>query len=163
MRPKGTAAELEARRLRAADLLAKGRKPAEVAQLLGADLSSVKRWKRALASGGKAALSAKAHPGGKSKLHLVQKQRLVRILIQGPVAAGYLTDLWTCRRVAEVVQKTFGVKYHPDHLGRLLHDLGFTPQKPQQLARERDEQTIAHWRKQEWPRLKKRRVAAAPA
>jgi len=163
MRPKGTAAELEARRLRAADLLAKGRKPAEVAHLVGASLSSVKRWKRALAAGGKSALAAKPLPARQAKLSALQRQGLVESLLKGPLAAGYRTDLWTCRRVADLVQKTFGVSYHPAHLGRMLHDLGFTPQKPQVLARERDEQAIARWQKRDWPRLKKRPVAAEPA
>ena len=163
MRPKGTAAELEARRLRAADLLANGKKPAEVALLMGASLSSVKRWKRTLRDGGKAALAAVSPPPRESKLNALQKQGLVGLLLKGPLAAGYRTDLWTCRRVADLVRKTYGVSYHPDHLGRMLHDLGFTPQKPQVLARERDEEAIARWRKQAWPRLKKRPAAVERA
>jgi transposase len=105
-----------------------------VAALLGASHSSVKKWKTALA--------AKPPPPRTSKLTGVQKSQLVKILLRGPLACGYPTDLWTCRRVAEVVQKRFGVSYHPDHLGRILHDLGFTPQKPEQQARERDEAAI---------------------
>jgi transposase len=57
-----------------------------------------------------------------------QKSQLVKILVRGPLTSGYPTDLWTCRRVADVVQKRFDVSYHPDHQGRILHDLGFTPQ-----------------------------------
>jgi len=161
MRPKGTAAELEARRLRAADLLADGKTAAQVAVLTGAGLSSVKEWKAALAKGGKEALAAKPHPKHEGKLDVAQKAELVEILVRGPLASGYQTDLWTCRRVADVVQKRFGVSYHPDHLGRILHDLGFTPQKPEQLARERDETAIEQWRKREWPRIKRGLVAAA--
>lgn len=155
MRPKGTAAELEARRLRAADLLADGKTTAQVAALLGAGHSSVKKWKAALAQGGKEALAAKPPPVKSSKLDDSQKSQLVEILVCGPLASGFRTDLWTCRRVAEVVQQRFGVSYHPDHLGRILHDLGFTPQKPEQLARERDEEAIQRWRKRDWPRIKR--------
>jgi transposase len=155
MRSKGTAAELEARRFRAVELLQSGQSTAEVARLLGAGHSSVKRWKSALAKGGVDALAAKPHPGTPSKLSDDQKARLVEILVAGPLASGYLTDLWTCRRVADVVQKTFGVSYHPDHLGRILHDLGFPPQKPEQLARERDEEAIERWRNRTWPRIKR--------
>lgn len=158
MRPKGTAAELEARRLRAADLLADGKTPAQVAALTGAGHSSVKKWKAALAKGGKEALAAKPPAVRSSKLDDSQKSQLVEILVRGPLASGFRTDLWTCRRVAEVVQKRFGVSYHPDHLGRILHDLGFTPQKPEQLARERDEQAIERWPKQDWPRIKRGHV-----
>jgi transposase len=155
MRPKGTAAELEARRLRAADLLLDGKATEEVARLVGAGHSSVKKWNAALKRGGKEALAAKPHSGAPSKLTAEQKQRLVKILVAGPLASGYRTDLWSCPRVADVVQKTFGVSYHPDHLGRILHDLGFTPQKPEQLARERDEEAIARWRQHDWPRIKR--------
>jgi transposase len=163
MRPQGTAAELEARRLRAADLLADGKTPAQVAALLGASHSSVKKWKAALARGGNEALAAKPPPPRPTKLSDAQKSQLVKILLRGPLASGYPTDLWTCRRVAQVVQKRFGVSYHPDHLGRILHDLGFTPQKPEQLARERDEEAIERWRKHDWPRIKRGRAAAGPA
>lgn len=155
MRPKGTAAELEARRLRAAEFLKDGKTPAQVAALIGAGHSSVKKWKAALAKGGQQALAAKPPPARNSKLSGAQKSQLVEILVRGPLASGYRTDLWTCRRVAEVVQKRFGVSYHPDHLGRILHDLGFAPQKPEQLARERDEQAIEGWRKRDWPRIKR--------
>jgi hypothetical protein len=90
-----------------------------------------------------------------SKLNDSPKSELVEILVRGPLASGYRTDLWTCRRVAEVVQQRFGVSYHPDHLGRILHDLGFTSQKLEQLARERDEEAIERWRKWDWPRIKR--------
>jgi transposase len=160
MRPKGTAAELEARRLVAARMLKERISPHEVARLVGVGHSSVKKWKVALAKQGEQALAAKPHPPPPTKLNDQQRAELVQIVVAGPLASGYATDLWTCRRVAEVVQQKFGVSYHPDHLGRILHDLGFTPQKPEQQARERDEAAIARWRKQDWPRLKRGPAAA---
>jgi transposase len=163
MRTQGTPAELEARRRRAA-MLFRERKPlAEIARRVGASLSSVKRWKRAWKEGGVAALAAKPHPGPKPKLSSDQKQELVAILRRGPAAAGYRTDLWTCARVAEVVRKEFRVSYHPDHLGRILHDLGFSPQKPQQIAREQDAAAVKRWREKDWPRIKKKPGDVAPA
>jgi transposase len=156
MRTTGSAAELEALRRRAA-MLFRERKPlAEIAHFLGVSLSSVKRWKHAWKDGGIAALAAKNHPGPASKLSSGQKQELVAILKAGPIAAGYSTDLWTCPRIVELVRKKFGVTYHPDHLGRMLHDLGFSPQKPQQVAREQDRQAIERWRAEHWPRIKKK-------
>ena len=163
MRTKGSAAELEARRCRAAKLFRERKPLAEIARIVGASLSSVKRWKRAWTEGGVAALAAKPHPGPAPKLSDDQKQELVKILKAGPIAAGYSTDLWTCARVAEVVRRMFDVSYHPDHLGRILHDLGFSPQKPQQVAREQDAEAVARWRKKDLPRIKKRRVDAVPA
>jgi transposase len=163
MRTKGSAAELEARRRRAAKLFQERKPLAEIARLVGASLSSVKRWKRAWREGGVAALAARPHPGPTPKLSSGQKQQLVTILKHGPVRAGYRTDLWTCWRVAEVVRKRFRVSYHPDHLGRILHDLGFSPQKPQQVAREQDAAAVERWRKRDWPRIKKRPAGLAPA
>lgn len=110
--------------------------------------------------GGVEALAAKPHTGPTPKLSEDQQQELVESLIAGPIAAGFKTDLWTCARVATVVQRRFRVSYHPDHLGRLLHALGFSPQKPQQVAREQDAEAIDLWRKKAWPRIKKKRAAA---
>jgi transposase len=163
MRTQGSAAELEARRRRAAKLFQERKPLAEVARLVGASLSSVKRWRRAWRKGGLAALAAKLHPGPAPKLSEDQRKRLVKILKAGPLQAGYRTDLWTTARVAEVVRKKFRVSYHPDHVGRILHDLGYSPQKPQQVAREQDAAAVERWRKQDWPRIKKRPAGAAPA
>ena len=145
-----------ARRWMAVELLRDGKTLAEVAELLSVSVSSVKRWKKAFQQGGLAALALKRHPGPKPKLSAARRRRLCHILLRGPLAAGFRTDLWTCRRVAEVVEREFGIVYHPDHLGRILHDLGFSPQKPQRRARERDEAAIARWRRHDWPRIKKR-------
>jgi len=163
MRTKGSAAELEARRRRAAEFFQERKPPAEIARLVGASLSSVKRWYRAWKDGGVAALTAKPHPGPTPKLSPDQKQELVVILKAGPIAAGYSTDLWTCARVAKVVRKKFRISYHPDHLGRILHDLGFSPQKPQQVAREQDAEAVERWRAKDWPRIKKKPVVLVPA
>ena len=155
MRPSSKAKVLEARRVRASKHFEDGKSIAEIARLMGVHASSVKRWKRAWKAEGVAALAAKPHPGAKPKLNERQRERLIKLLVRGPLAAGYSTDLWTCRRVAEQVQKRFGVSYHPDHLGRIMHDLGFTPQKPEQYARERDEEAIERRGKEHWPRIKK--------
>lgn len=143
------------RRSIAVELLQDGKTLTEVADLLNVSVSSVKRWKKAFQQGGLAALAPKRHPGPKSKLSLSQRRRLREIVLRGPLSAGFHTDLWTCRRVAEVVRREFGIAYHPDHLGRILHDLGFSPQKPQRRARERNEAAIERWRREAWPRIKK--------
>ena len=155
MRPKGSAAELQARRLLAGQLLLEGGYVDEVAEIVGASESSVRRWRRAVEKGGLEALRAKPHPGRKPRLDAKQKRQLIEILLAGPRKAGYSTDLWTCRRVAEVIAKKFQVKYHPDHVGKMLHDLGWTCQKPEQRAREADDAAMERWRKQDWPRIKR--------
>ena len=155
MRPKGTAAELEARRRIAAGLLRDGKQLAEIAQLVGVSLSSVKRWKKAWKDGGEQALAAKPHPGPSQKLSDCQKQRLTKILSCGARAAGYRTELWTCKRIAKVIEKAFGISYHPGHVWRILRSLGWSPQRPERRARERNEAAVEKWRGHDWPRIKK--------
>ncbi|MCA9167683.1 MAG: winged helix-turn-helix domain-containing protein [Planctomycetales bacterium] len=123
----------------------------------------MKRWKRAWRGGGVAALAAKPHPGPAPKLSRQQKQELMSILLRGAVASGFRNELWTCARVAEIVRTKFGVLYHPDYVGRILHDLGFSPQKPQRVAREQDRSAVKRCRRQDWPRIEKKRSDAAPA
>jgi len=155
MRPKGSAAELEVRRRIAGRLLSKGNGINAVARMVGASPSSVQRWKEAIDKGGMEALKAKPHPGRAARLSDRQKERLKAILLAGPGAAGYPTDLWTCPRVAQVIERRFGVRYDPSHVWRILRSLGWSCQKPERRARERDEKAIERWRKGDWPRIKK--------
>jgi len=155
MRPKGTTEELEARRRRAVDMLQAGSGVREVARIVGVHPGSVSRWKKMVETGGPEALKAKPPPGRGARLSKAQRQRLAALLLRGPRAWGYKTDLWTLKRVAEVIEKHFGVRYHPSHVWRVLRALGWSCQKPERRARERDEDAIRRWRPVEWPRIKK--------
>lgn len=156
MRPKGSAKELEVRRRIGGKLIQEGKGVREVARLVGASPSSVSRWKQALEEGGIEALRAKPHAGRRARLRPEQKKRLERVLLAGAQAAGFGTDLWTLARVAQVIERLFGVKYHPGHVWYVLRDMGWSCQKPERRARERDEAAIQAWRKDDWPRIKKR-------
>ena len=144
--------------MRAAELLRQGKGTNEVARRVGVGSSAVSKWKRAMRSRGPAGLRAKPHPGPKPRLGAAQKRRLLARLKRGAVAAGYDSDLWTCRRVRDLIGKTEGVWYDLNHVGRILHSMGLSVQKPEARARERDEAAIERWRKRDWPRLKKTRV-----
>lgn len=163
MRTKGTAAELEVRRRIAARLFTEDVTLADIARCVDASVSSVRRWKKAWKTGGAAALAAKPHPGPRAKLSQDQQEQLCDLLVAGARASGYDTDLWTCRRVTALIERHFGIAYHFNHVGRILHALGFSPQKPLRRARERDEEAIERWRRQDWPRIKKRGAACKPA
>lgn len=156
MRPAGSPEELEHRRMRALALLKEGLLPVEVAQRVGADRRSVRRWKATARIEGPAGLRAKPAPGRPPKLRAKQRSTLEALLLKGAQAAGYHTDLWSCPRVAEVIERRFGVCYHVDHIGRLLHVLGWSAQKPARRALERDEAEIQRWVREDWPRVKKR-------
>ncbi len=158
MRPSGSPEELERRRFRALALLQQGLSPVEVAQRVGVNRRSVRRWNSAARRQGREALRAQSAAGRPSRLSSRARQQLERALLRGAQAAGFPTDLWTCPRVAQLIQQRFGVRYHPDHVCRLLHALGFSPQKPARRALERDEAAIANWVQREWPAIKKKRA-----
>ena len=155
MRTKGTAKELEARRMVAARLFALGKSNPEVAEACGVSLSAVKLWKRAWKEQGEAGLIAKPHPGSQPLLSAKDLIRLEKLLLAGAHKAGFSSDLWTCPRVAQLIEDRFDVSYHPSHVWKILVKLGWSCQKPERRARERNESAIEHWRKVEWPRLKK--------
>lgn len=157
MRPQGSAEELERRRRRAVALVQEGRGIREVARMVGASPGTVVRWRDAFRARGEAGLRSTPRDGAKlRKLSLKQRERLVRLLLKGPLAHGYRTDLWTLRRVGEVIEQHFRVHYHPGHVWKILRQLDWTAQKPERRARERDEAAIERWRKEDWPRIKKR-------
>ena len=141
--------------MRAARLLAQGMKPVDVARAVGCGPSSVTRWKEVIRKHGVEGLKAKPASGRPPFLSESQKKKLVKILLSGPCASGYTTDLWTCPRVAKVIERRFGVKYHPGYVWFVLRSLGWTCQKPERQARERDEKAIERWRRTDWPRIKK--------
>ena len=156
MRPLGSPEELERRRTRAITLLEDGYQPVEVAHMVGVDRRSVRRWNATYRKRGMAGLKKKVVPGRPPKLDAKDQERLERLLLRGAKKSGFRTDLWTCPRVAEVIRKRFAVHYHVDHVCRLLHGLGWSPQKPQRRAIERDEEAIEGWVKKTWPRIKKK-------
>lgn len=146
---------MEKRRRKAVELLQQGMTLENIAKAVKASTSSVKRWRAAFEQAGPEGLNSTPHPGPRPRLTAKQKEQLPKILLRGARASGYANDLWTCRRVLAVIQKRFGVTYHVDYIGTLLHQLGWSVQKPEQRARERDEAAIERWRKEEWPRIKK--------
>jgi transposase len=133
-----------------------GRSLHEVGRLIGCAPVSVMRWRDARDEGGAEALRVRFSPGRPPKLNRHERRRLVKLLLEGSIAQGYRTEIWTTARVAALIRKTFGVRYHRDHVGRILHALGFTYQKPERRALERNEEAIERWKTEEWPRIKKK-------
>lgn len=155
MRPKGSAAVLAARRRRALEFLDEGLSLNEVARRIGCQASSVMRWRDRRDQVGEKVYEVGASPGRPPKLSLAQKRRLVRWIAKGPLTHGYTTDIWTCDHVRRLIWREFRVRYHRDHVGRLLHQLGFSVQKPERRALERDEERIGRWKQTRWPQVKK--------
>ncbi len=157
----GSRLEQEARRLAAGRLLLAGKKNIEVVRTLNVSQSSVNRWKKIVWRQGIDGLRGKPPPGRPSKLTKRQRKTLVQILLRGAQAAGFSSDLWTGKRLTEVIRRKFNVEYHPNHVLKILRQLQFTPQKPLRRARQQDRDALEHWRAVEWPRIKKGRLAGA--
>ena len=155
MRPHGSAKTLEQRRRRAIELLDTGLSMEDVSHRVGTSIASVWRWRQTVAEGGPAALVAKPVPGRPRKLQKDKCQRLLALLLKGPMAYGYPNELWTLKRIARVILREFGVRYHPNHVWRVLRQLRWSCQVPERRPVQRDEEEIEHWKRYKWPHIKK--------
>jgi transposase len=156
MRPQGTALQLEKRRRQAIQLLKAGKNLPAVARALSASVSSVFRWYQGYKKRGLRGLRPRPTPGRPPRLSKKEKSKLVKLLLQGPLAAGYRTDLWTLQRVADLIEQRFGVQYHPCHVWKLLTGLGWSCQIPERRALQREEEEIDRWKHRRWYHIKKR-------
>ncbi len=154
-RPSGSADVIEARRRQALRLLDQGYSLAEVGRMTDCAPSSVMRWRDVRTDGGSQALKVRPTPGRPPELNNAQRQRIIKRLMKGAIANGFTTELWTTTRVAQVIRQCCKVQYHRSHVARLLHEFGFSCQKPERRALERDEARIEEWKRKDWPRLKK--------
>ena len=145
---------LEQRRLRAGRRFARGASQAQVAVEFGVSRQTASRWYAAWRSGGLRALRAPARQGHPARLTPAQLRRVERALVRGAEAHGFDNDLWTLARIALVIERLTGQRYHPGHVWRILRAMGWTPQRPTRRALERDEDRIAQWVARDWPRIK---------
>ena len=146
--------------MEAARLLRLGLSQSDVARKMGVHRQSVSRWARELEQSGVRGLRQAERTGRPPKLSPAQLCDLERALKRGPEALGYATGLWTAARVRDLIVDRTGVRYHEDHVWRILRKLGWSCQRPTGKALERDEQAIRYWKKYRWPQIKKKRSAS---
>jgi transposase len=161
MRTEGSPTVLEYRRRLAVQRVEDGYSIEEVADFLGVDRRTVRRWVAAFRQHGAAGLAAHPVPGRPPKLNPTQEKIVVRWLADNPTEHGFATELWTAPRLARLIEQEFGIRFHPDYLITWLRQHGYTPQKPRRVHRERDDEAIAEWLARDWPRIKKRRAGGA--
>lgn len=147
---------LEKRRFHAIRLFERGQKPSAIARQVKVVRQTVARWVQRYRAQGKSGLRKAGRAGRKPRLNAPDRQRLERLLLQGPEVLGYETPLWTCPRVAHLIEQEFGVHYHEGHVWKILIGLHWSPQRPVGRARERNEEQIQQWKKKVWPALKKK-------
>jgi transposase len=143
----------EWRRLRAWELHEAGWTGKAIAAALKVSEGAVSGWLKRARTGGVAALRRHPAPGALPRLTTEQRARLPDLLAQGAEAYGFVGDIWTTKRVAVVINRTFGVRYHPAHVSRLLRREGLSLQKPIKRATQRNEAAIAAWQAERWPAL----------
>lgn len=142
--------------MRALSLKHEGWPQRAIAEALGVSKAAVSQWLAAAERDGPEAVRSHPAPGPLPRLTAQQKRLIPEFLWHGPEAYGFRGQVWTCARIARVIEEEFGVRYHKDHVGRLLNELGWTPQMPIRRATQRDEEAIRRWRAEVWPELRRR-------
>jgi transposase len=162
MRTKGSPEELEHRRLLAVRRDLDGYSADEIAEFLDVSPRTVWRWLALFDERGPEGLSSRPVPGRPPKLTTSQEKIIRRWLAEEPTKHGFATDLWTGPRLAELIGREFAIRLNPRYLCTWMRAHGFTPQKPQRVAREGDPEEVAAWLKFQWPRIKKKPDVAGP-
>jgi transposase len=152
--PKRSRTEWQQVRQAAVARFVAGERPRQIAPALGVSYEAVRLWYHRWGQSDATLLSGKPR-GRPARLSSAQLEQLTRELLRGPTAHGYATELWTCKRIAAVIKKQFGVSYHESHVFKILRALGWTCQKPERRAKERNEARIQQWLAEDWPRIKK--------
>jgi transposase len=147
--------EREKRRFKAGKLFKKGISQAEVARRFHVTPTAVTQWHQAWEGDKRHGLESRGKTGKASKLTEAKRKIFKAAVLKGPLSFGFETDLWTLPRLASVMKKVTGVKFTQSYTWEIVRSLGFTPQKPQVLAKERDEQAIREWKRNRLPGLKK--------
>lgn len=146
----------------AARMFAMDRPTQEIATATGRDEQTVRAWRRVWRTAGHEGLRAKPHPGRAPKLSAAQWQAVLSMLLRPPRDFGYADAyLWTTTLMARLIRDRFGVDFHHDYVGEMLHRLGWSCQRPSKQAKERDEAAVQHWRDVTWPELLKKVATAA--
>ena len=156
MRSKGSAAELERRRFLAVQRVDEGYSVAEVAEFLGVTPQAVFLWVAAFRDQGAQRSAAKAVPGRPHKLTPAQETVVLSWLSESPTKYGFANELWTAKRVGEVIQWHWGITFNFHYLSAWLRQRDISPQKPQRVASDRDPDVIQRWLEVDWPRIKQK-------
>ena len=157
--PRGVKRDFEAlekRRFEAVKLFDKNLNNSEIGRRLKVSNQTVSRWRKDSKKSGKVALRRAGRAGRLPCLDKADKARLVELLREGPERLGYETPLWTCPRVADLIERNFQVDYHPGHVWRVLRQLNWSVQQPVGRALERNEALIDEWKRKRWPEIKKK-------
>jgi transposase len=145
-----------ASRLHAVALNMEGKTAPEIANVLKVHRSKVSIWLRNWEQQGMDGVLEGHRPGRPPALFDHQRQKLADILDSGPVAYGFTTGVWTSPMVARIIEEEFSIAYHPAHVSRILHDLGFSVQRPKKTLAQADKGVQSRWIRYKYPSIKKK-------
>jgi transposase len=148
--------EATKKRLKAGRMLLAGKGCGQVALDVGVARQTVYTWKRLLDEGG---IDALREVPGRGRPAQLDKQQLAAVraaVLQSPTEHGFGTELWTLKRVGAVIERMHGARFSKTQVWRILGSLGFSPQKPERRAIERNEDAVRSWKRSTWPALKKK-------
>lgn len=148
-----------ASRLHAVALNMEGRTAPEIADILKVHRSKVSVWLRNWQQIGMDGILEGHRPGRPPAMSDDQRQRLADILDSGPVAHGFTSGVWTSPMVSRVIEEEFSITYHPAHVSRILHELGFSVQRPKKALAQADKVVQSRWIRYKYPRIKKKQEA----
>ncbi len=153
MRPHGKSEQLAKRRARALDLLESGKRVKEVAKIIGVSDRSIRYWQEeARNPKDKSGIRPPGHP---SHITAEQLKELEQELSKGAYEQGYAEDYWTLDRIARLIWDKFQVRYHPSSVWHIMKRMGWSNQRPQRQALQRNDETIRRWKRSTRPRIKK--------
>jgi transposase len=148
-------AALEHRRREALELIDSGISQAEAARRLGVVRQAVSQWVAARRAGGTKSVASKGKPGPKTAPNEATRKRIEAAMIKGPKANGYRNDLWTLRRVAEVIERITGTKPSTTRTWNLMREMGWSCQRPARRARQQNAEQVRGFVDQVWAAVKK--------
>jgi transposase len=146
-------------RLHAIALNMEGKTAPQIADILKVHRSKVSIWLRNWQQSGMDGILEGHRPGRPSAISDEQREKLSDILDSGPVAYGFTSGVWTSPMVARVIEDEFSITYHSAHVSRILHELGFSVQRPKKTLAKADKAVQSRWVSYKYPSIKKKRGA----
>jgi transposase len=138
-----------------------GRAAIAMSAELKVDRSAIAKWIGWYNAQGADGLRSRTAPGRPPRLTEAQRRVLIRIVTAGPETAGFASGVWTGPMIGEWIRREFGVGYHPQHIPRLLHQLGFSLQRPRKRLGQAVLADQAKWLRHTFQRIKKKRPPVA--
>jgi transposase len=141
------------KRLHALLALAQGQSVSDVAAMLSLGEQPVRDYRHQYLFRGMASLLYHTPPGRPSKRTKTPRQQLAEWSKASPQDSGYPSGCWNTPMIQDLIQRHFGVAYHPHSIATLLSNRGFSYQKARFVSAHLTEAKRLEWRQTRWPKI----------